>query len=410
MRSGSAIVLSLVASVALAHGVAPQTLSVAPNPWSPAGLLAPSTFGLLVTDDRCTWRWVCTDHLGLADREQPAWFAAPSGTLFAAAFSGLFVSRDRGCSFERQSFFDATGAADLAVGEGALFVTSSKYGVRNGLAVSTDDGQIFSWTSLHENEAFFNSVRVAPSRPQRLYVSSWYAEPRRARLSVSDDRGQTFTSIDVPATLAMGSVFTVHAASGSNADVVFASLTDDSSLPVRSSLLRSTDGGRSFSVVLQADGRVSSLAQDGARWWVAVGERVYASTDEVTFSLLPSPKQRACVGRVGADTLVCGRQQGDDGFELATLGEGTSPLLTWDQLSGPISCPVGSPAATACAVTWPVERAELGLSPDHVAACGATEAPTPPKKGGCETSSGSLLVGAVVFFLKRRRRVESTRQ
>ncbi len=406
MRS-AVLVLSLLASVSLAHGVAPQTLSVAPNPWTPGGLIAPSTFGLLVTDDRCTWQWLCTDHVGLGAREQAVWFAAPSGTLFAAAFSGLFVSRDRGCSFERQGFFDETGAAELAVGEGALFVTSSKYGVMNGLAVSTDDAKTFSWTNLRENDAFFNSVKVAPSRPQRLYVSSWYFEPRRARLSISDDRGQTFTSVDVPQGLASGAVFTVHAASASNADVVFASITDDAALPVRTSLLRSRDGGRSFAVVLEADGRVSSLAQDGARWWVAIGDRVYASSDEVTFELLSSPRQRACVGRVGSETLVCGRQQGADGFELAALGEGTRRLFTWDQLSGPIACPAGSPAATACAVTWPVERAELGLPVDHVAACGEAGSPTPAKKAGCESSAGGLLVCAVVVFLHTRRRVES---
>ncbi|MDP3502901.1 MAG: hypothetical protein Q8S33_21390 [Myxococcales bacterium] len=407
MRSAIALLTGLVAGAAFAHGLAPQTLGVAPNPWTPGGLVVPTTFGLLVTDDRCTWQWVCPDHLGLGPREQPTWFATPSGTLFAAAFSGLYVSRDRGCSFSKQSFFDGTGAADLAVGEGALFVTSSKFGVMNGLAVSTDDGQTFGWTSLRENDAFFNSVKLAPSRPQRLYVSSWFLEPRRARLSVSDDRGQTFTAIDVPVTLAPGSVFLVHAVSTSDPDLVFASITDDSALPARSSLLRSVDGGRTFSVVLQADGRVSSVAQDGARWWVAVGDRVFTSTDGVSFAVLPSPKQRACVARVEAETLVCGRQPVEDGFGLATLGAGVTPMLTWDRISGPISCPAGSPAATACAVTWPVELAELGLPADHVAACGAPVPEPPAKKTGCETTSGGLLLAAAGFFLQRRRRVES---
>lgn len=399
-----ALGLCLLSSVAAAHGIAPQTLGVSQSPWSPNGLVAPTTFGLLITADRCTWQWVCTDHLGLGDREQPSWFATPSGTIVAAAFSGLYVSRDRGCSFSKAPLFSTTGAADLAVSDGSWWITTAKFGATNGLARSTDDGATFAWTSLRADQAFFNAVRVAPSRPERLYVSSWYFDPRLARLSVSDDRGQTFSTVDLPASVAKGTVFAVHAVDSTNPDLLFASLVDDSATPERTSLLRSTDAGRSFTVVLEAEGRVNGMRQVSGAWWVAVGDRVFASNDGLSFSPLDSPKQRACIGGAGDETLVCGRMATDQ-FAVASLSG--APILTWNQLSGPVECPANTPAATACNTVWPVERAELGLASDHVATCDGLKPTGVARGGGCETTLTPWWLGSVVFFLRRSRRVES---
>lgn len=401
MHSG---VLGLLWAVALAHGTPPQTLGISQSPWSPNGLVASSTFGLLVTADRCTWQWVCADHLGLADREQPSWFTTPSGAIVATAFSGLYLSRDRGCSFTKAPFFSTTGAADVVTSDGSWWITTARFGVTNGLARSSDDGATFEWTSLRSDQAFFNAVKVAPSRPQRLYVSSWYFDPRLLRLSVSDDRGQTFTAADLPTATAPGNVFTVHAVDATNPDLVFASIVDDSNTPERTSLLRSADAGRTFVVVLQADGRVNGMRQVNGAWWVAVGDRVFSSTDGSSFTALDSPKQRACVGGAGDETLVCGRLVADQ-FVVGSLTG--APVLTWNQLTGPIECPAESPAAKACSITWPVERAELGLATDHVATCDAMK-PTPVARGGgCQSTLASWWLASVVFFLRRSRRVES---
>lgn len=403
MREGVALFL-LWASVALAHGTPPQALGVSQSPWSPEGLVVPTTFGLLVTADRCTWQWVCTDHLGIGDREQPSWFVTPSGTVVAAAFSGLYVSRDRGCSFTRAPFFATTGAADLAIDDGSWWLTTARFGVSNGLARSLDDGATFEWTALRAERAFFNAVRVAPSRPQRLYVSSWYFDPKLARLSISDDRGQTFSAVDLPPSVASGSVFSVHAVDATNPDLLFASLVDDSATPERTSLLRSTDAGRTFSVVLAADGRVNGMRQVNGSWWVAVGDRVFSSSDGLTFSVLETPKQRACVGGNGAETLVCGRVPTDQFAVASVMG---APVLTWKQLSGPVECPADSPASRACSTAWPVELAELGLPSDHVATCDGPRPIPVARGGGCQTTPTLWWLGSVVFFLRRSRRVES---
>lgn len=407
MRS-AALAVVLAAAVARAHNAPPQTIGAAPSPWSDGGVLVPTTFGLLVTSDRCTYQWLCTDHVGLGPRELPTWFATPSGTLFAAALSGLFVSRDRGCSFERVGFFDATGAGALTVSGDTLLVVTSKFGVTNGLARSQDDGRTFEWTTLRGAEQFFSAVQVAPGRPERLYVSSWYFMPRRARLAVSDDRGATFTVVDAPPAVATGNPFFVHAVDRADPSVVFVSSTDDAVTPERTTLSRSDDSGQTFTRVLEADGRVNGMIQIEGRWWVAVGDRVYSSADGRSFEPLPAPAQRACVADVGGEVMACGRHP-TDGFGLARLGaEGATPVLKWQRISGPVECPASSPAAMSCAVSWPVERAELGLPIDHVATCGEVMTPPVSSPGcGCRTSEAGVLALAVVFFLRRSGRVES---
>lgn len=401
-----ALALVFLAGTSLAHGVSPQATGVGANPWADGGLTVATTFGLLVTDDRCTWQWVCTQHLGLNEREVPSWHVSSSGVVFAGALSGLVVSRDRGCSFTRQPFFDETGVSQLVSANGAIWAVTGKYGVTNGLARSSDDGATFSWTAARAAESFFTAVRVAPSRPARIYLSSWYFEPPSARLWVSDDGAASFTTIDVSALGAAGSVFTVQAVDAQNPDLVYASLLDTATTPQHARVVRSLDAGRTFTTVFEGDGPVSSMVQAGGQWFLAVGDQLASSDDGVSFSVRASPTQRACVARVGEETLVCGRPPLDP-FVVARVASPTpSPLLEWAAISGPVHCDPSSPAATACATTWPVEEAELGLEPNHEATCSAQPAPG-PKPGCCQSSVGELSLVCLLFFRRPRRRVES---
>jgi hypothetical protein len=400
----------LFAFSSFAHGVPPQTLEIMPYPQNASGVVVSTTFGLLLSKDRCTYQWICPDQLGFSAREQPVWRVSSSGAIFAGGFSGLFVSRDRGCSFEPVAGFESTGASTVDEVEGTLWVSSGKFGVTNGVWFSTDDGKRFVPTSLSRTAFFFNGVKVAPSNPRRVYVSGWYFQPLQRSLFVSDDSGGSFSEV-TPTPLPSGNVFAVHAVDPSNADLVYASVTDDSTVPEKTVLLRSADAGRTFLTVLSAEGRVSSMVSEGGRFWAAIGDRVYQSGDGLTWQPLPSPKQRACVARVNGETLVCGRVIGEDQFAVASVESEVTPLLTWDRISGPIQCPANSTGAMTCAVAWTVERAELGLAPDATPACGTPmEPPMPPKKAGCSAADGlALSLGGFFFFRKRRRGVSSPR-
>lgn len=396
----------LLAVRALGHGAPPQSTSVALS--ADGGLaLVGTTFGAVVTrDDGAAFRWVCEEAIGLSQGERAAWHLSEGGAWFAGAFSGLYVSRDRGCSFAPHPDFAATGVTALAGQGGALYVASGRYGVTNGLWRSTDDGRTFTATPAQAAATFFSSVVLAPSRPQRVYLGGWYFEPPASTAWVSDDGATSFTAVDLTPGLPAAGPFTVLAVHPQSPDVVLAALSS-SEAPVRHWLLRSADAARTFSVALElaAPATSAAFAQDGHLAWVAAGDALYESQDEgATFVKAASPQRKACVFTAGGRRWSCG-EPANDGFSVAAGPEEgpLTPWLTWERIIGVAECPLGSPVRTTCDPFYPVLRAELGLAPMTLA-----PEPAPPAGCGCLGAPGALGLAALVSFfrtLRPRRRV-----
>lgn len=394
------------AAVAFAHGAEPQAQSVVPA--GGASFIVGTTFGAVVTaDDGQTFRWVCEEAIGLGQNERATWLVSPAGTWFAGAFSGLYVSRDHGCSFAPHASFTATGVAAVAGQGGAIYVASGRYGVTNGVWRSTDDGVTFSATSASDDATFYSSVVLAPSRPQRLYVGAWYFDPAVSKLLVSDDGAASFSTVDLSALLPAAGPFTVLAVHPAKPEVLLAALSSNAS-PVHHWLLRSADAGQSFQVVqeLAEPATQAAFSDDGATAWIAAGATLYESTDEgATISALSSPTQQACVAVRPGRRWVCGAMD-DDGFavEAGPQAGPLTPWLTWEKIGAVADCPADSQVRTTCEPFYPVLRAELGLPPLE------PDVPTPPAPTGCGctgTGTSGWLTMLVSFFLTfgLRRRV-----
>jgi hypothetical protein len=403
---GAALLATFCAAVTVfAHGAEPQAQSVVSA--GDAGFIVGTTFGAVVTsDDGQSFRWVCEEAVGLSQNERASWFVSPAGTWFAGAFSGLYVSRDRGCSFTPHASFAATGVTAVTGQGGTVYVASGRYGVINGVWRSTDDGVTFLPTPARDAATFFSSVVLAPSRPQRLYAGAWYFEPPASKLFVSDDGAVSFTAIDLTAALPAPGPFTVLAVHPTKPDVLLAALSSNAT-PVHHWLVRSVDAGQSFEVVaeLPEPATGAAFSDDGAKAWVAAGATLYESTDEgVTIAALPSPTRQACIAASAGRRWVCGAMDAD-GFAVAS-GPHAGPLtpwLTWEKIIGVADCPVNSPVRTTCEPFYPVLRAELGLPPLEPAAS------EPAKPGGCgcgntgPSGGPGLLVSYFVAFGWRRR-------
>lgn len=394
-----------VAGAAYGHGAEPQALGVTGA--GDAGTLVSTTFGAVLTaDDGQSFGWVCEEAIGLAEGERPAWYVSPAGTWFSGAFSGLHVSRDRGCSFTDVPAFAASGASAIAGQGGVLYVASARYGVTNGVWRSTDDGVTFAPTPASDAATYFTSVVLAPSRPQRVYVGAWYFDPLASKLLVSDDGAASFSTVELTTALPAAGPFAVLAVHPSKPDVLLAGLSSDAA-PVRHWLVRSTDGGQTFVVVqeLPAVPVQAAFSEDGARAWVAAGDVLYASADEgATLAALASPTGPACVGIAPGRWWVCG-DPGVDGFSVASGPQGGAftPWLTWERITGVVACPADSPVRTTCDAFYPVLRAELGLPPQ------TPVTPSPPPTGcGCGGGLEPAWLALLVSFfrtLKPRRRV-----
>lgn len=405
-RRAALLAVLCTAAAAFAHGAEPQAQTIVPA--GDAGFIVGTTFGAVVTaDDGQSFRWVCEEAIGLSQNERAAWLVSPAGTWFAGAFSGLYVSRDRGCSFAPHAAFTATGVSAVAGQGGAIYVASGRYGVTNGVWRSTDDGVTFSPTPAQDAATFFSSVVLAPSRPQRVYVGAWYFDPAASKLLVSDDGAASFSTVDLSGALPAAGPFTVLAVHPAKPEVLLAALSSNAS-PVRHWLVRSADAGQTFQVVqeLPEPATQAAFSDDGATAWIAAGATLYESTDEgASIAALPSPTQQACVAVAPARRWVCGAMD-DDGFAVAS-GPQPGPLtpwLTWEKIGGVADCPAGSAVRTTCDPFYPVLRAELGLPPLEA----DPPTPTAPAGCGCGNAGPSGWVSLLVSFfltLGLRRRV-----
>jgi photosystem II stability/assembly factor-like uncharacterized protein len=300
-------------------------------------------------------------HLGLSEGQQIAELAIdprdPS-RLFAAVLGhpygpnserGIYRSRDAGASWERVLYKDAdTGASAVAIDPlhpevvyaglwqarlGPWEDKNEFNGTGGGLFKSTDGGS--SWRRLSgglpATLAQVN-IAIAPSTPQRLYLSVGTSEPgdysSSAGLGVfrSDDSGESWTRITTdprPALRIGGGDLAVLRVDPTNADVLYsASIVT----------MKSADGGRSWRPLRGAPGgddyqnlwispsdpRIIALVSDqgavitlnGGETWSSWFNQATAQLYHV--SVTPTFPYRVCAGQQESGS-VCIASRGNDG-------------------------------------------------------------------------------------------------
>jgi photosystem II stability/assembly factor-like uncharacterized protein len=374
--------LSLLSLLVFAHGAYPLAYQPLEAPGMPTHLGAGTSFGLLLSDDDgASWQWVCEEAIGYGPSLSPVWWISSQGALLGGTFKGLFVSTDHGCTWSSTPEFSdlpdggpGTGVADLNGDAAALFATSGKYGVVNGIWRSTNEGADWTRLSVSSDSEFYTTARTAPSRPQRLYVGEWWFRPSPTEaLYVSDDRGDTFARVDVSAKMPMVAVgidggtgllrgsFYVYAVDPNAPDTLYAGVQQDDD-PRHSFVLRSKDQGQSWQQLLDTSDQVTQLvlSLDGTTVWVATSGKLYRSTNSgQSFAPLDVPTKQSCVARVGMHLYACGWYE-VDGFVIGRAGlsgDPFSPVLTWPRVDNVVACPPTSKVTTQCAGFLPALQA-----------------------------------------------------
>ena len=395
----------------------------------PTRLLMGTTFGLLTRQGAdAGWDAICSEAVGYDERNNPVVHWHVDGAIFAGSLKGLFVSRDDGCSWGPVEPFSSRGATDIRNAPedpGTLFVTTGKSGgTSNGLFRSTD-GVNFTPTVLVREELMFTGIRFAPSAPQTAWVSAWWYSPTStARLFRSIDGAATFEEL-VPLTPA-ASGFTVLAIAPHKGDVLMAGAYDGTDYV----LLRSTDGGASFSEVARdrdLEFRDVLFSPDGQRVWAASGYRLYHSTDGgASFARAMPPQRTGCASEIDGTLYVCG-STGIDRWALSTVDGGVTAetdagvplervLSFWEMRRK--ECPAGTPGEDVCKPLWPALALLVGADPGElpfptddggvpsedagVDAGPGMDAPAAPPSGcGCGSAGGIALPFLVVLLLTR---------
>jgi len=427
-----AVALAASPGAVRANGRNPHTVGIWFRPGDAQTLYVSTTFGFLLSKDSgCTFNWMCEQSIGYGGTWDPRYAIATDGTIFATTFEGLRVSRDGGCTFTT-----ATGTAGLwidalTIGPGGeVWVGTAETGGVNDVLASTDNGMTFQSRGMQSPEIWWKSVAVAPSNPQRVYITGYQiATNPTPYFYRSDNDGASWTPSPLANVTYGGTpVIRVQTVDPSNPDIVYMT-SEASNPPSGDRLYRSTDGGMTFTEVLATGALVHDVViRDATHVFVAtqlrtasslVGGPTYASTDGgVTFTQMTGVPELACLVQSPDGSLLgCGANWEPDFKAIARSVDGGA---TWDkvwrfvEMNDAVQCDPGTVQHDTCDVMlWDCPTCGTDLKRQFTAkgpTCGAaaTDPPVPKKAGsgccGAGDPVGALWALAVFGVLRRRRR------
>ena len=442
MRHAAAVALGLClcSSTALANGRFPLSNQVAKTSALPQSLLVRASFGLLISSDGGkTFSWICEAAPGYGGTQDPGIALFADGSIAVAAFEGMSVSHDGGCTWHA---IKDDGIADQYV----IDVATERDAPERGVAITStglgptefyvqtfetlDSGRTWKKTGAQlPTDLLSETIDVAPSNPKRLYVSGVIGQEqdRKGVLSVSDDRGATWVRKLIPL-------------EGDQA-VYIAGVDplDDKRVYIRTRgvadrLLVSDDAGKTLREIGRTTGAMTGFGVEpnGAR--VAFGGPMaglfLGPRDAMTIPKI-GPQTSVCLYWASEGLYACGADS-DDGYIVGRSDDGAEtfvPVLpTLSAIKGPLTtCAPGGEYEQKCAPVWPALAALFGTgnagSGGTAGAAGAsggstTPAQTPSSSSddgcGCRVVGGRaggvplvLLAGAAAWGLvgaRRRRR------
>lgn len=409
------------------------------------------TFGLLVSKDSgATWQWVCEVPLGITGIFDPDYAVMEDGTIFSASLNGLRRSTD-GCTWTNAplgapfaSTIDVHGSTILAA---ASDVTDSR------IYRSTNAGASFAVASTPcsalvdpqrcGSEDWWKNIRIAPSDPDRVYLSGhvFIANPacvsdcdcaagqcptlvKRQVLFRSDDGGDSWTELDTSALALTGqSDLFVAAISPTNPNEVYVRISQAVLNEPSDVIYKSTNGGDTFAVFLDLSAPAirrlapAMLARANGDVWIGTSDGLYIGYGGAVPSATPVSEQATlCLGEAG-DGGVYGCSD-DFGPEMAALartedGVAWTKVLRYGEITGPVACDAGTEQRDVCEdLQWCNYVTQFSIADDRCAADGGPDGPiTPEDKPTCgcasaDPSSVAMVVALALAggWLGRRRR------
>ena len=430
-----ALALALAPATARANSRYPASVSVSFRPGNDKDIYLGATFGLIIShDDGGHFSWICENALGYTGNFDPKYEVARDGTIYATNFKGLMVSRDGGCTF-------ALATAELPVGDPGRFadiwvdaidlgpsdevwVATAEDGKENEVYRSTDGGRVFQPMGMRSNTIWWKSIRVAPSNPQRVYLTGYQLTqeapdggiiPPSVYLYRTDDGGAHWAEMPITGiTLSNSPVILISEVSPTNPDILWVR-SIGAARPAGDRLFRSADGGQTWTEVLVTEDALRAMVvrADGTAIAGTPSRGAFLSTDGgETFQPLATPPQMSCLGERDDHTLFsCGANFRPDFFSLgrSTDGETWTKVFRFVDITAPLSCPAGTIQHDTCELRmWSAIKRQFGIR-DPVEPDAGSD--MPPKPAGCCDAGGqggatALLVGltALGLLVPRRRR------
>ena len=396
---------STIARSARANGRFPAAQAIESVPGRPSTLFLRATFGLLVSHDAGrSWRWICERALGYEGQWDPPIAATGDGRLWVGLEDGMTATSD-GCGVEAVPELAGETVRDLTVDPGGerVWAITGAPGKRAHVWRRLPGKRFERLAALEDLDPL--TIEVAPSRLERIYVSGRPHGAGRGRLLRSDDGGATFTR----AAETEGRPF-IGAVDRDDADrLVVRHLRAEAT-----DLLLSRDGGRTFTSVLTVASAMLGFARtpDGTSWFAGSGlpeHGLFRSSDRGERFEPIAPVGVLCLHAVPGALLACENAltvgapaigiSRDDGRTLTHLAR-------FADVEGPVACAAPDAAAALCAPAWSETRATFAAAP----APPPPAAAPPPRRSSCHCEAGASgraplgVLGCLIGVALTRRR------
>lgn len=332
------------------------------------------------------WKLMCNEALGVTTSELPEIVSLPDGGMLAATSRGLKASKDGGCSWQSVEPFATTAAPSIAqhpTRAETLYATAYGKGAC-GVYASQDAGAHWRRVLAAEDDAYLRYLRIAPGRPEQLYMRKLGLDGMRFVYSVwsSSDAGESWAGHPVEVN-ADETDLVLLSVSPVDPQLVIAKAEAANPGAVAERLLVSRDGGQRFESGWSA--RAISAAEwsrDGANLWIASDEGLFRSSDGArTFERVGPAELVSCLKQTEQGLLLCGYYRGGsagmDGVGMsADGGQTTEPFMLMTEVTEPIACEDSAPTMSTCAPFWADWKREVidGALPLPPSAAGASAA------------------------------------
>jgi hypothetical protein len=401
---------------ARAHADAlPLALDVVLHPETPSALSIEATFGLLLSDDAESWRWVCHETIA-----RPEGFLVPD---YVRNEEGVFLAALRVLeqgTVEGESLYRSSDACDWVPAEGttgqvvtavafapddgavAIAVTGT-VDAPNAILRSEDAGATFGPTSgADQAERIFRSVAIGGAA---WVTASWFETPG-AWVHRSVDGGRSWVEHEIEYLVDDEVQTLVDVVAAHPTDPVVAWLRVDA--PEVDVLLRTDDGAVSWVEEFVVEGSITDviLEADGTLWVATAEAGLFRASDAGGFVEVPDVPLVNGLATDARGVHLAVNSPFDAGQVLTSTDAARfEPTAFWADVVGPLECPPDSDVRVLCESIWPMVEAALAGS---VAPGGdddsAGEEPPGCCSDGASFAAGPASVwGLVALGLLRRR-------
>lgn len=318
---------------------------------------------VMSTDGGASFHLYCASAMGINSAYDVPLRLMSDGRVMLATYDGVQRSSADYCDFAVAGL--DIGSTALAVHPSEPLTTMVATNIapdRQALYRTTDGGESFERLAELPDGAFFLlGLAYAPSDPLRVYGTALgpnaAGDAYEYSIVASDDGGATLQQ-HLFAVDEEQSDPRLWAVDPNDAQTLYVQVPGLPEYGRLDALMRSTDGGQTFSVIHELDTmRAFAIAPDGSALWVGGLNGAWVSTDGGdSFEPLIEDRIVTCLAQIDGQLWVCIDGEGKGSFpglsHYEDDGETLTHVMSFDDVDELPACAADSAVGSSCDMAW----------------------------------------------------------